>query len=236
MKELKELTVQTAAIDTLIICAVVFFSAIILGSEPLRWILMASLMMAVIELLTTSVHTIGCHTREYLYFNGFMAVILLLAVCLVFVKHLTWQQYVLCLGLVMASDAGGLFFGRLFGKKRPFFSKNLSPNKTWVGYLGELITTWTFGWLGLFILGLPLSWPNVVFVCCGFVVCAIGDLIGSGAKRELGIKHSNECLLNVPFLGKIECLMRSRHGFLDCMDSASCALIFYIILQQLGRF
>ena len=236
MKELKELTVQKATLDTLIICAIIFVSSIIWDAEPLRWILIAALLMAVIELLTTSVHTLGQHTKEFLYFDGFMAMFLLLAACLVFFKHLSWQQYVLCLGLIMASDAGGLFFGRLFGKKRPFFSKKLSPNKTWGGYLGELITTWTFGWLGLFMLGLPLSWPNVIFVCCGFVVCAIGDLIGSGAKRELGVKHSNEYLIDVPFLGRIECLMRSRHGFLDCMDSASCALIFYIILQQLGRF
>jgi len=236
MKELKELTVQKATLDTLIICAIIFVSSIIWDAEPLRWILIAALLMAVIELLTTSVHILGQHTKEFLYFNGFMAMFLLLAACLVFFKHLSWQQYVLCLGLIMASDAGGLFFGRLFGKKRPFFSKKLSPNKTWAGYLGELITTWTFGWLGLFMLGLPLSWPNVIFVCCGFVVCAIGDLIGSGAKRELGVKHSNEYLIDVPFLGRIECLMRSRHGFLDCMDSASCALIFYIILQQLGRF
>ena len=123
--------------------------------------------------------------------------------------------------------------GGLFGILQ---TSQLATVRFMAGYLGELITTWTFGWLGLFMLGLPLSWPNVIFVCCGFVVCAIGDLIGSGAKRELGVKHSNEYLIDVPFLGRIECLMRSRHGFLDCMDSASCALIFYIILQQLGRF
>lgn len=235
MKESRELTVRTATIDTLIICAIIFVSAITFNAEPLRWILIVSLVMAVIELLATSVHTADQHTVEYLNLCGFMSVFLLTAAFLVFHVHLTWQQYILCLGLVMASDAGGLFFGRLFGKRQPFFSKRLSPNKTWFGYFGEWLTTWVLGWIGLFVLGLPLSWPNIVFVCCGFIICAIGDLVGSGAKRELGIKHSDEYLIDVPFLNKIERLMRSRHGFLDCMDSASCALIFYFILQQLGH-
>ena len=233
---MKELTIRTATIDTLIICAVIFVSSIIWDAEPLRWILIASLAMATIEILVTSVRTVGSHNKDYLFCNGFMAVILLLAICLIFIKHLSWQQYILCLGLVMSSDAGGLFFGRIFGKRRPFFSKNLSPNKTWAGYAGEWLTTWILGWLGLFILKMPLSWPNIVFVCCGFIVCAIGDLLGSGVKREVGIKHSSEYLLDMPFFGKIECLMRSRHGFLDCMDSASCAIVFYIILLQIGRF
>ena len=86
------------------------------------------------------------------------------------------------------------------------------------------------GWIIIVVLKIPLLAANICFASTGFIACAIGDLLGSAAKRELGIKNSECFLLDKPILGKIERLMRSRHGFLDCFDSASVAFIYFIIL------
>ena len=232
---MERLTVKTATIDTLIISVILFVASFIWDAVLMRWILTACLLMALVELFVSAYETDTNNLKERCFFSGFMSVALLLAIVLVHVYHIDGKQFVLCLGLAMASDAGGLFFGRTFGKSKPAFTRKLSPNKTWVGYFGELVTTWALGWIGLHVMNMPINLPNVLFVTFGFVACAAGDLLGSGAKRELSIKHSNECLLDKPILGKIETIMRSRHGFLDCMDSASCAIIFYVLLLGFGR-
>lgn len=235
MKKLKQLTVKTATIDTLLICLVIFIASFFTNGNAIRWILGGCLLMALTEIFYTSYAADTGDRYQEIGYDYLMTTMLLVAICTVFFYHMNWKEYVLCLGLTMASDAGGLFFGRIFGHKKPRFSRKLSPNKTWAGYLGEMATTWALGWLGLWILNMPLNFANVTFVMLGFVVCAIGDLIGSGVKRELGVKHSSDYLNDLPILGKIELIMRSRHGFLDCMDSASFAIIFFVLLQHLGR-
>ncbi len=233
---MKQLTIKTALVDTVLILITIFVASFLGNARPIRWILICCLLMAMLEIFITSYRAEDASKRNNdvgYYIVMFLA--LMLAICAVALWHLNWKQYVLCLGLVIASDAGGLFFGRVFGKTKPFFSAKLSPNKTWAGYLGEMITTWICGWMGLWILGLPITPQNVIYVMAGFIACSAGDLVGSGTKRELGIKHSSDLINDLPIFGKVEILMRSRHGYLDCMDSASFAIIFFALLQLLGR-
>ena len=70
----------------------------------------------------------------------------------------------------------------------------------------------------------------MLLIALASTVSSIGDLFGSGTKRELGIKHSSDYTLDLPVIRNLEVLMRSRHGYLDCMDSVSCMIIFATIL------
>ena len=233
---MKQLTIKTAFVDTVVILIVIFCGSYFGNAMPIRLITVACLIMALIEVIVSNHYADNGKANQKVGFNVAMTIILLSAICLLLNYQLDWRYYIICLGMALACDACGLFFGRMFGGNHtPWFCRRLSPNKTYAGYLGELLIALLTGSLGMWLLGIPPYWTNILFVLTGWIACAAGDLVGSGTKRELGIKHSSDYLIDLPILGKIEVLMRSRHGFLDCMDSASFAIIYFILLQQLGR-
>ncbi len=217
--------------DAVIICLLFYISAFIGDGLAFQILVGVALYVAILELTISKpfAHATNSHAKRRIGYILALATTTT-ALILMFTHPVESKQYVLWIGVVTASDASGLFFGRFFGKARPFFSRKLSPNKTYAGYFGEMIGSIAVGWLILHLLEMPLSTANVAYVLLGFVFCAIGDLIGSAAKRELGVKHSDELLSDLPIVGRLEKLMRSRHGFLDCFDSASLAFIFYVIL------
>ena len=227
--------IQKTTRDTFAICIVIVIASLLFNSTPIRILLVACFLMAMVEIVITRHLNGSTKERTTNFYTSLMYFALMFAMIAVSLFHLEAKQYIFCLMLAMASDAGGLFFGRLFGNKKPEFIKNLSPRKTWAGYFGELATTWVCGFVGLHVLKLSASWPNVALVFLGFIACAAGDLLGSGAKRELGVRHSSDCVNRIPYLRDVEKLMRSRHGFLDCVDSVSVMLIFYVVLLLLGR-
>lgn len=225
-----KLPLRQEIVDTLVICTIYVVTALIGGALIFRLFIGFCFVMAIVEIFVNSLYADEDRNHCEAFFNTLMTIILGVAIYLLFQKKMTGEQYVLWIGTVTAADACGLFFGRLFGSRRPFFSKNVSPNKTYAGYIGEIVGSIAAGWIIIVVLKIPLLAANICFASTGFIACAIGDLLGSAAKRELGIKNSECCLLGKPILGKIERLMRSRHGFLDCFDSASVAFIYFIIL------
>lgn len=224
-----KLPLRQEIVDTLVICTIYAVTALIGSALIFRLFIGFCFVMAIVEIFVNSLY-VDEGKNHCGAFNVLMTIILGVAIYLLFQKKMTSEQYVLWIGAVTAADACGLFFGKLFGSKRPFFSKNISPNKTYAGYIGEIVGSIAAGWIIIVILKIPLLAANVCFASTGFIACVIGDLLGSAAKRELGIKNSECFLLDKPVLGKIERLMRSRHGFLDCFDSASVAFIYFIIL------
>lgn len=140
---------------------------------------------------------------------------------------MTGQYYVLFL-LVMTkfSDVGAFVCGSLFGKH--LFCPNISPKKTWEGFIGALLFAVTSGALffALFQNHLPLfSWPLALFSSLFFGFVAIGgDLAESLLKRALHTKDSSHTL---PGIG----------GGLDLIDSVLfTAPLFYFLLQLLFVF
>lgn len=224
------LSLKQEIIDTALICTVFFVSALIGKAWPFRVIMAASFVMAIIEIFVSSHYAAKRGTHHSIIARTTMVIVLAMALALIVTKPLSGKQYLLWIGVVTASDASGLLFGRVFGTHRAFFSKHISPNKTYEGYFGEFIGSLSAAWLIMVVLNLSFTGANYLYSLTGFIACAAGDLLGSAAKRELGIKDSEERLQKLPVLGKIEKLMRSRHGFLDCFDSASVALIYFIIL------
>ncbi len=216
--------------DTILICITFFITSIVLESWPFKLVIATCFVLAILEIFVSSIYV----NKSSDYFPAIacsaMTLILAIALVMLFMNHLSWKEYMLWICIATASDASGLLSGRLFGTHRPFFSKNISPNKTYEGYLGEIIGSIAAGFAILLILDLPISTANVIYICTGFIPCAVGDLVGSAAKRELGIKDSSDKTQNLPVFNKLEVLIRSRHGYLDCFDSASLAFIFFIIL------
>ena len=229
---MKELTLKREICDTLAIIAVVSGASLLGQAWPIRILLACCFAISIIEITVTSYRKDReCYpTKADILFTAPMTIALLVAIALIICVRLDGKEYLLILGLAMASDAGGLIFGRFFGYRHPSFSKRISPNKTWAGYLGSFICTLCVGVLGLLILCLPWNFKHIVIILLSSSISSAGDLLGSGTKRELGIKHSSDYTNDLPVLKQLEVLMRSRHGYLDCMDSVSFMVIAAMIL------
>jgi phosphatidate cytidylyltransferase len=100
------------------------------------------------------------------------------------------------LGMILAvfvpkgCDIGAYFTGKAIGRHK--MSKVLSPNKTWEGAIGGLITATLVAlaiqWVRPIIAG---SWPGAA--ACGFTVGLagmLGDLAESLMKRDSGVKDA----------------------------------------------
>lgn len=120
------------------------------------------------------------------------------------------------IGVVIASDVGGYFAGRIFGG--PKFWPAISPKKTWSGTVGGWVlalgvgfTYWLFGGTAGFAESLLLSVPIAM-------AAQAGDLFESWLKRRAGIKDSSN-------------LIPGHGGLLDRFDGMLAATTFYLLLH-----
>jgi len=124
-------------------------------------------------------------------------------------------------GVVIASDVGGYFAGRIFGG--PKFWPAISPKKTWSGTVGGWVLAlgvgfiyWAFGTDTGFLLSLVYS----VLLA---MAAQAGDLFESWLKRKAGIKDSSH-------------LIPGHGGLLDRFDGLLAATTLYMVLHLLGAF
>lgn len=94
--------------------------------------------------------------------------------------------------LTQANDVAQYIWGKQFGKHK--IIPKVSPNKTWEGFGGGVLTTTVLA-LGLSPWLTPMALPmaaaaGVLISCAGFV----GDVTISALKRDLGIKDSGTML------------------------------------------
>jgi len=101
-------------------------------------------------------------------------------------------------GLVIATDIGAYFAGRLIGG--PKLMPGISPSKTWAGLAGGMVLAALFtGAVVHFGLGdmPPVQdlWWKIVALGAGLAVVAqIGDLFESRLKRKAGVKDSSKLI------------------------------------------
>jgi len=102
------------------------------------------------------------------------------------------------------NDVSQYVWGKLFGKHK--IIPKVSPNKTWQGFIGGLITiTLVSGFVGPLLTPLSMMQSfgaGVIIALSGFV----GDVVISSVKRDLRIKDSGS-------------LIPGHGGILDRMDS-----------------
>ena len=119
-----------------------------------------------------------------------------------------------------ANDIMQFIFGKIFGKKK--ILPKISPNKTWEGFIGGVISTTIIGYFMGFLTPLD-SWQIILVSFCIAVFGFMGDAIISAVKRDFGVKDMGNA---IPGHG----------GFLDRVDSLSTTsspffhLVYFIII------
>lgn len=87
--------------------------------------------------------------------------------------------------LTEINDIMQLVWGKLFGRHK--ILPKVSPNKTWEGFLGGVVSTTVIGYFLGFLT--PLSTPNVILVSALIAIAGFaGDVVISAIKRDKGIK------------------------------------------------
>ena len=94
--------------------------------------------------------------------------------------------------LTQLNDVAQFIWGKTFGSRRVVPS--VSPNKTWEGLLGGVLTTTTLAVI-LSIWMTPMSLLQAVFAGLGIGIFGfVGDVCVSAVKRDLGIKDTSQML------------------------------------------
>ncbi|RZJ31914.1 MAG: phosphatidate cytidylyltransferase [Flavobacterium sp.] len=126
--------------------------------------------------------------------------------------------------LTEINDVMQFTFGKLFGRHK--IIPKVSPNKTWEGFIGGVISTTIIGYFLAFLT--PLTPMQAIFVSFLLAVSGfIGDVVMSSIKRDIGVKDLGN---SIPGHG----------GILDRIDSLAYTapvffhLVYYLAYPNLG--
>ncbi|PZQ44968.1 MAG: phosphatidate cytidylyltransferase [Micavibrio aeruginosavorus] len=142
----------------------------------------------------------------------------------------------LCLMLcVWSTDIGAYFSGKTIGG--PKMAPSISPNKTWAGLIGGVLSSIGLFFLYAFYIGpylaqaiwsdldLPSGFTPALIAAFGAMIAVsgqIGDLLISHEKRKVGVKDTGT-------------LIPGHGGLLDRIDALLLAsLVFLIALKVVG--
>ncbi|MEI5639004.1 MULTISPECIES: phosphatidate cytidylyltransferase [unclassified Pseudoalteromonas] len=125
-------------------------------------------------------------------------------------EHIGSVLIMVVLGIVWSADIGAYFAGKNLGKHK--LMPNVSPNKTIEGLVGGLVTAVVFVVAFCYFADIE---SNKWFMYGAMTVVialfsAVGDLLESMFKREVGLKDSGRCL-------------PGHGGILDRIDSLTAA-------------
>ena len=102
------------------------------------------------------------------------------------------QQIFWIVALVIAADTGAYIAGRGIGG--PKLAPRISPNKTWAGLGGAVVSAAIVGAITAFLMDLaPVAILTVVSGALG-VVAQAGDLAESAFKRHFGVKDASNII------------------------------------------
>lgn len=191
----------------------------------------APLLITGVVLLAAVIHMVSFEKKPALQAADFGATLSVtfyigwLGAYLISLRDLTgglwWTLWIL--PTVWVADTAAYLVGTTIGK-RPL-SPNTSPNKTWEGYLGSVISgaAFSYGLLLLYtgVFQLDIQLHPIAGAIVGMIISAViplGDLIGSMVKRQASVKDSGN-------------LFPGHGGAFDRLDSLFWAapLGFYLI-------
>ena len=117
--------------------------------------------------------------------------------------------------LTEINDVFQFTWGKLLGRHK--IIPKISPNKTWEGFVGGVLTTTAVGYFLRFLTplsGMEALGVSFAIACAGF----IGDVIISAVKRDVGLKDTGT-------------LIPGHGGILDRIDSLSLTApaFFYLV-------
>lgn len=169
--------------------------------------------------------------RDRVIFGAYFALIVLAGHGLIVIRALPGAGAALVLTIlliVIASDVGGYFGGRLIGG--PKFWPRVSPKKTWsgtvVGWGLAVVAVWLFANANTARIGIGHGWvvtlgplATVAVVVLAFVG-QMGDIAESAIKRRYGVKDSST-------------LIPGHGGVLDRFDALIAVTVVVLILLLL---
>jgi phosphatidate cytidylyltransferase len=119
--------------------------------------------------------------------------------------------------IIWSTDTGAYFTGMLLGRHK--LASQLSPNKTWEGFIGGLVLSVLVVFLLFRFVELPDSAQLLYIVPLISIVAQLGDLFESALKRFAGIKDTGN-------------IIPGHGGILDRFDSALWAIptAYYLVL------
>lgn len=186
---------------------------------------------SICEITYASIYSSAFSTKEFCRIEYIMIAFSAFAVT-IFDNLLVGYLLVLC----TLSDAGGYLAGKLLGKKahRVGLLRNISPNKTWEGYLAGILCSIVLGLLCYWILRNYLPTNGFWFALFAWIPAIFGDLFESFLKRQLSIKDSADGVMSsrCGLLRFVEKPMLSQGGYLDRMDSFVFTSIAYLIFYS----
>lgn len=127
-----------------------------------------------------------------------------------------FQVILMALLVTWAADTGGYFAGNWWGKRK--MVPELSPNKTWMGFVGGLTLAIAIGATGIWLLPGHALYQYIGLGLAGGIMAPIGDLFASGIKRTFKIKDFGA-------------VIPGHGGFLDRFDSLLIVapLVYYFV-------
>ncbi|HEY4161713.1 MAG TPA: phosphatidate cytidylyltransferase [Dongiaceae bacterium] len=102
------------------------------------------------------------------------------------------QQILWVVALVIAADTGAYAAGRSIGG--PKLAPRISPNKTWAGLIGAIVSAAVVGAIAGTLLDKPSIWPLAALSGAIAIVEQAGDLAESAFKRHFGVKDSGHII------------------------------------------
>jgi phosphatidate cytidylyltransferase len=102
------------------------------------------------------------------------------------------RRVLLFIILTICSDIGGYFAGSLLGRHP--MARVISPNKTWEGLTGSVLTCLVAGAILLPVLLHGHVWQGIVTGAAAVTAAILGDLAESAIKRDLKIKDMGSVL------------------------------------------
>jgi phosphatidate cytidylyltransferase len=164
------------------------------------------------------------------YFPASMALTYFGAIYLCFtLNHIIWLRdrydpllILYVMAVIFIGDSGAMIVGRWWGKRK--MTPIASPNKTWEGSIGGLVTGAGGGlaFQQVFFPADAVIWKVVVFALLLQMVAQVSDPFESLFKRASGVKDSSN-------------LLPGHGGFLDRVDSLIMALpLFYYLMEFVG--
>jgi phosphatidate cytidylyltransferase len=102
------------------------------------------------------------------------------------------QQILWIVALVIFADTGAYIAGRSIGG--PKLAPRISPNKTWAGLGGAIVSAAIAGAITAFLMDRPSVWPLLAVSGGLAVIEQAGDLAESAFKRHFGVKDASNII------------------------------------------
>jgi phosphatidate cytidylyltransferase len=121
---------------------------------------------------------------------------------------------------VFAADTAAYFVGRVFGRHK--LAPNVSPGKTWEGFLAGSAACIFVTWVALYETGYMPGWRSLLLGGALALAAPVGDLFASGLKRDMNAKDFGR-------------LLAGHGGILDRLDAVLfSAIAAYYVLAAFG--